>query len=52
MAIKKTGDAQPILECYGDDGNVQKCPECGNILVVIAMDEDNKLVCEHCDMES
>ena len=53
MAFKKVGDDMPVLEYYGNDGTCEKCPKCGSKLITIAVDntDDNKLVCEKCDLE-
>jgi len=52
MAIVKRGDNKPIESFYDTDGDEAKCPRCGSKLIVIAMDDqDNKLVCTHCEDE-
>ena len=51
MAIIKTGDNQPIVNYYDDDGETMMCSKCGSKLVVVAMEADNNnLVCDLCDL--
>ena len=52
MAFIKRGDDIPILEYFDDDGKQEICPKCGAKLIVVALNgENNKLVCQNCDID-
>ena len=53
MAFIKIGDNADITNYFDDNGKERYCPECGRELKLIVVgEEDNKLVCESCQVES
>jgi len=49
MALVKYGTEMPVISYYDQNGVKEVCPDCGKLLTVVVLDDnDTILVCEYC----